>query len=445
MSFVQTIGHQLKRLAVEINSLNFFFRFRKTQFWSIKRLRRLQERELSFLLVHAYKNVPYYRRILNDNNLKPQDFRSVEDLVKLPIVTKDDIRQHFSEFVACNSQNYWPIPSATGGSTGDPLRFFIDARSAGAGAAALWRGWSYASYKFGDKVAVLAGLSLIPKTENVLRTAAKKVIRKTVTFPAISLRKELLNAYAKRMIGFEPRFIRGYPSSIYFFADFLKENAIDGIRPKAVLTTAEMLFPYQRKLISEVFQCDVLDGYGAFDGGTAAYECQEHSGYHMFIEKTVMEFVDDDGNQVAEGENGCIVATDLFNYAMPFIRYDTGDVGAYSSEECSCGRKLPLMKRISGRTTDILRFKSGVALSGPSLTLIFKDFDIRQYQVVQTDDDSIVIKMIRGKTYSQKDTKRICQVFKDIAGSDVELTFEFVDYIQPTKSGKWKIVISHLR
>ena len=126
MSFAQTIRHQLKRLAVETKALDYFFRFQKTQFWSIKRLRRLQQRELSFLLAHAHKNVPYYRRILKDSNMKPQDFRSVEDLAKLPITTKDDIRQHLVEFSACNSKNYWPIPSATGGSTGEPLRFFID-------------------------------------------------------------------------------------------------------------------------------------------------------------------------------------------------------------------------------------------------------------------------------------------------------------------------------
>jgi len=126
---------------------------------------------------------------------------------------------------------------------------------------------------------------------------------------------------------------------------------------------------------------------------------------------------------------------------VPFIRYDTGDMGVFSSEECSCGRKLPLMKKILGRTTDILRFKTGAVLSGPSLTLIFKDFDIRQYQVVQTGDDSMVVKIVKGKTYSEKDTEKIYRVLKDAVGDEVEVEFEFVDCIQPTKSGKWKIVI----
>ena len=441
MSFSQKARRLLKPFAVETIALRYFFSLQKNQWWSVKRLKRLQRRRLRSILKHAYNSVLYYRRMFRGKNLKPQDFCSVEDLVKLPVVTKDDIRQHFSDFIACNSKRYHPIATATGGSTGDPLRFFIDMGSAGIGAAVLWRGWGYAGYKFGDKMAVLAGLSLVSEKKNPLRTAVKKVTKRMVAFPAINLNKEILDVYAKKMIEFEPKFIRGYPSSIYFFAAFLKEKGIDLIRPRAVLTTAEMLLPHQRKLIEDVFQCDVFDGYGAFDGGTAAFECEGHCGYHMPIGKVVMEFVDDDGNPVAEGEKGRIIATDLFNYAMPFIRYDTGDMGVYSDEECSCGRKLPLMKKILGRTTDILRFKNGSVLSGPSLTLIFKDFDIRQYQVVQTSGVSLVVNIIRGKTYSKNDTEKIYHVLKNAVGDEVTVKFEFVNHIQPTKSGKWKIVI----
>lgn len=445
MSLLQRTGHFVRRFAVETYALRYFLSFRKTQFWSAKRLKALQEYKLRLLLEHAYDNVPYYRRMFRYKNLKPQYFGSVEDLVKLPIVTKDDIRQNFGEFMAFNSRDYGPIATATGGSTGEPLRYFIDVRSAGVGEATGWRGWSYAGYKFGDKMAVLAGLSLISVKENLLKAAARKVIRRIVNFPAISLRKEIIDAYAKRMIEFEPKFIRGYPSSIYFFADLLKEKGIERIRPRAVLTTAEMLFPHQRKLIGEVFQCDVFDGYGAFDGGTAAFECQEHHGYHIAVERAVIEFVDEDGNPVAEGEDGRIIATDMFNHAMPFIRYDTGDIGVYSSERCPCGRTLPLMKKILGRTTDILQFKTGAVLFGPSLTLIFKDFDIKQYQVVQTSNDAMVVRIIEGKTYSQKDTQKIYEVLKGAVGDEVEIKFEFVDYIQPAKSGKWKIVVSQIQ
>jgi len=398
---------------------------------------------LRLLLKHAYDNVLYYRQVLKTHGLKPQDVKSMIDLTKLPILTKDYVKQNFSEFIARGFPKYIPIATATGGSTGEPLRFYIDVKTSSIGLAALWRSWRSAGYRLGDKMAVLAGLSLVPERLGLIKRISD-IINRKLSLPAMNIRKEILEQYARATLNFKPKFLRGYPSSLYFFADFLEDAGIKGIRPKAVLTTAEMLLPHQRKQIEEVFQCKVYDGYGAFDGGTAAFECEEHNGYHMAIEKTIMEFVDEDGNHVGEGEKGRIIATDLFNHAMPFIRYDTGDVGVYSNEECSCGRKLPIMKKILGRTTDILKFKNGVVLSGPSLTLVFKDFDIRQYQVVQTTDSAMVIRMIRGKTYTDAHTKKVYQIFKEAVGEDVEVKFDFVESIPTTKSGKWKIVIKEV-
>jgi len=422
----------------------YFSWLQRTQWFSLSKLEEIQRKRLRFLLEHAFRHVPFYHKVFRAKGLRPSDIKSAKDLVKLPIVTKGDIRHNFHDFLSRDFQKYGPILNSTSGSTGEPFRYNIDRKTVGIANAATWRGWGYAGYKFGDKMAVLAGLSLVSSKENLLRIASKKVIKRMVKFPAINLRKEILEDYAKRMIQFKPKFIRGYPSSIYFFADFLKEEGIDLICPRAVLTTAEMLLPYQRKLIEGVFQCDVFDGYGAFDGGTAALECEEHRGYHMAVEKVVMEFVDEDGNSVAEGEKGRIIATDLFNYAMPFIRYDTGDMGVYSNGECSCGRKLPVMKKILGRTTDILRFKTGAVLSGPSLTLILKDFDITQYQLVQKKHDLLLVRLIRGKSYVDGDTKRLRKILENAIGKGVEIRFAFVDSIPTTRSGKWKFIVSHV-
>jgi phenylacetate-CoA ligase len=359
-------------------------------------------------------------------------------------VTKDDIRNNFHEFLSRDFQRYGPIPNSTSGSTGEPFRYYLDRKSVGIARAALWRGWGYAGYRLGDKVAVLAGLSLGSRLQQSVGRAAKRVFDRVMYFPAVNLRREILKAHAEKMLKFNPKFIRGYPSSLYFFANFLEKEKIEGIYPKAVITTAEMLFPYQRSLLEKVFRCDVFDGYGAYDGGTGALECKNHSGYHMAVEKVVMEFCDDDGKWVSEGEKGRIIATDLFNYAMPFIRYDTGDMGIYSSEECSCGRKLPLMKQVLGRTTDMLRFSNGAVLSGPSLTVIFKDFDFKQFQLVQDRDDTLLVRVIKGETFVDEDTRRLHKILEDVIGEGVEIRFEFVDFISPTKSGKWKFIISHV-
>jgi len=429
---------------IESDSLMYFFWLRRTQWLSKSKLEEIQRNKLRLLLVHAFRTVPFYHKIFEAKGLKPSDIKSVEDLLKLPIVTKDDMRNNFQEFLSRDFKKYGPIFNSTSGSTGEPFRYYIDRSTVGIARAALWRGWGYAGYRLGDKVAVFAGLSLGSRLQHPLGRAAKKVVDRVMYFPAINLRREIIKAHAEKMLKFNPKFIRGYPSSLYFFANFLEEEGIEGIRPRGVFTTAEMLFPYQRRLLEKIFQCDVFDGYGAYDGGTAACECERHCGYHMAVEKAVIEFCDDDGNWVSEGEKGRIIATDLFNYAMPFIRYDTGDMGVYSSEECSCGRKLPLMKQILGRTTDILRFKNGAVLSGPSLTLVFKDFDIKQFQLVQERDDSLLVKVIKGKTYVDDDTRRLRKTLEDIVGEGIEIRFEFVDSISTTKSGKWKFIISNV-
>jgi len=429
---------------IESNSLMYFSWLQRTQWLPRSRLEEIQRKRLRLLLEHAFRNVPFHHKMFKANGLKPSDIKSAEDLLKLPIVTKDDIRNNFQEFLSRNFRRYGPISNSTSGSTGEPFRYYLDRKSVGIARAALWRGWGYAGYRFGDKVAVLAGLSLGSRLQQSLGRATKKVFDRVMYFPAVNLRRGILKAHAEKMLGFNPKFIRGYPSSLYFFANFLEKEKIEGIYPKAVITTAEMLFPYQRSLLEKVFRCDVFDGYGAYDGGTGAFECENHSGYHMAMEKVVMEFCDDDGNRVSEGEKGRIIATDLFNYAMPFIRYDTGDVGIYSSEECSCGRKLPLMKQVLGRTTDMLRFSNGAVLSGPSLTVIFKDFDFKQFQLVQERDDLLLVRVIKGKTFVDEDIRRLHRILEDVIGEGVEIRFEFVNFISSTKSGKWKFIISHV-
>jgi phenylacetate-CoA ligase len=419
----------------------YFSRLQRTQWFSQGKLDELQRKRLRFLLEHAFRSVPFYHRVFRARGLRPSDIKSKDDLVRLPIVTKDAVRNNVQDFLSRSFRRFHPVLNSTSGSTGEPFQYYIDRKTVDIANAAMWRGWGYAGYKLGDKMAVVSGLSLGARKEDVLKRASKKVIKRMAKFPMLTLRQDLLAAYAKRIGQFRPKFIRGYPSSIYFLAQFLKEEGIERIYPRAVLTTAEMLLPYQRTLIEDVLHCEVFDGYGAFDGGTAAFECEEHHGHHIAIEKVVMEFVDKHGIPVAEGETGRIIATDLFNYAMPFIRYDTKDLGTYSSKLCPCRRGLPLLKAIEGRTSDILHFRTGAMLSAPICNLFFKDVDIQQFQVVQTSDDTMVIRVVRGKTYSKKDTMNIEREIEKSVGAGVSVTFDFVNHISPTPSGKWKMVI----
>jgi phenylacetate-CoA ligase len=205
-----------------------------------------------------------------------------------------------------------------------------------------------------------------------------------------------------------------------------------------------MLLPHQRELIEEVFKCRIFNSYGCGDGGGSALECSEHNGLHIPIQRTIMEFVDDKGEPVSAGQEGRIVLTDPFNYSMPFIRYEVGDIGIPSTEICPCGRGLPLIKSLGGRTTDIIRFRDGTTLSGPAFTLIFREFPIKQYQVVQTDLDNLLIRVVKEQSYVESDSERLLGAVKYHMGCQGNVRVEFVDDITITRAGKRLCFISNV-
>ncbi len=435
------IGELMFHLSILTNTLKHLNNLRKTQWWSPTQLKELQNQRLKFLIKHAYNDVPYYRRIFRERKLTPNDIKTEEDLHKLPILTKDIIRKNFSGLEAVNFDSWKPWLSKTGGSTGEPLKFYITKTNISVGWACNFRGWEWAGYKLRDKCVNLGGSSIVPAQKSKLSKRLRYVIERNLPLSAVSMNKEIMNQYAEKIRQFKPKFIRGYPSAIYLFAEHLKEARTEDINPKAILTTAEVLYPIQRKAIESQFGCRVFDGYGARDGGANAMECSEHSGFHVSVESAVIEFVKDN-ETVSSGESGEMLCTDLFNYAMPFIRYAVGDVGTPADELCQCGRGLPLIKSIEGRTADIIKLGDGTVLSGPAFTLLFKEFDIEQYQIVQTAKNRLLIKVVKGIDYAEKDTTSILNVIKAHAGEDAEVNIEIVDDIPPMKSGKRRFFIS---
>ena len=358
-------------------------------------------------------------------------------------MTKNDIRQNFADLIAKDSSKRKPFLNATGGSTGEPLQYYIDMEVTSISWAGILRGWEWAGYKLGDKRATIAGSSLVTD-KPAFNKRARNLIERNQPFSAVHMDEERMASYARRIASYKPKFLRGYPSAIYVFADYLREKGITSIQPKAIFTTAEMLLPQHRQVIEKQFGCKVFDQYGCYDGGLQAMECSEHCGFHISVEKVIMEFVDEDKRPVPAGCSGEILATDLYSYAMPFIRYAVGDMGALADEQCSCGRGLPLMKSLEGRTTDLIVFNNGVTLSGPALTLVFKDCHIRQYQVIQEAKDKLVIKVIKAEHYSDRDTEHFLGIIKAHAGEGVEIETQFVDEIPTTKAGKWRFIISKI-
>lgn len=199
-----------------------------------------------------------------------------------------------------------------------------------------------------------------------------------------------------------------------------------------------------RKNVENAFSCNVFDGYGLYDGGAGAYECKEHNGLHMDTERSVMEIVDEDGHQIESGV-GRIIATSLHNFAMPFIRYDTGDMGHIIEDRCGCGRGSSLLKEILGRTVDVLYTPEGKAIHGWFFLFIFWEYcrGIKEYQVVQVSLENIVIKIVPDDDFDEKQLNTIRSIVKS-KSERWNLEFKFVDGIERTKAGKYKFIVNEV-
>jgi phenylacetate-CoA ligase len=255
--------------------------------------------------------------------------------------------------------------------------------------------------------------------------------------------------YVHQILKFGPNFIRGYPSSIAIIANYLIEHNIQDIKPIAVLTTAETLYKRDRELISNAFGCDVFDQCGCNDGGENLCECKEHAGYHIGVERAIHEFVAEANEPIPNNKIGHIILTDLWNYAMPLIRYDAGDMGTPTDEMCPCGRGLPLLKSLEGRSIDRIVLPDGNLIPGLTLTdaldMYGMEDKIREYQIIQEEINKFTINIVKNEGYNNESSAEIHNFFVGHLGAPVNVKINFVDNIPRTNANKRKIVISKVK
>jgi phenylacetate-CoA ligase len=435
------------RFQPEERFISYLRLLEKTQWWTPIDLENFQQKKLQSLLKHAYENVPYYHKIFKKLKLKPQDIKNSTCLQKLPILTKEIIRNNLNDLIAQNYSKGKFIPYATGGSTGEPLSFFIDSQRYAQNMGAAYREWSWAEYNLGDKVAFLWGSPHDLSHRDEMKKKVSNFIQRKIMLDTYYMNEKTLDEYVRILRKFKPKIINAYASSVFLMALYIEKKGILDIRPKSILTSCEMLFDYQRKTIEKVFGCEVFDYYSGRDTALQAGECSEHSGYHLAIENAVTEFIKD-SEHVSSGELGKIIITDLSNYAMPFIRYEIGDLGVPSDKKCPCGRGLPLMERVSGRMRDTIITKDGKYITGAFfMSLFYDDFGktkgIKQFQFIQKAKDFMILNIVKGDDYSQNIFDDILRKIHEQCG-DMKIEVKFVNSIPPTKSGKYRHSISEI-
>lgn len=419
----------------------------KLQWRPFSEIERFQQQKLHQLLNHAYENVPYYHRVFKTVNLKPTDIKTIQDLKKLPDLTKEIISKNLSDLTPTNYQKNRLIPSATGGSTGEPMKFYVDINWQAWNMAAAYRQWRWAGYNIGDKLIYLWSSPHDISFQAELKNKFFNVFHRTSYLNALQLTEKTMDEYIRIIRRFKPRIIIAYASAIYILAQYMEKKGIKDLRPKAIITSCEMLFPFQREVIERTFGCQVFDNYSGRDTTFQAGECPEHTGYHMAIENAVIEVLKDN-ESVPYGEIGKMIITDLENYAMPFIRYEIGDLGQLSDEKCPCGRNLPLLKEISGRIRDVIITKTGKFLTGAFISTLFYDDSgktkgIKQYQFIQKTKEYALLKIVKADDFSQGQLDSIIEKISSQC-DDMKIDVEFVDIILPTKSGKYRPILSEI-
>jgi len=426
-------GFDLKELVCFVN---------ESQYWSKREIKEYQTEKLSIIIKHAYETVPFYKNLFNGLGLKPGDIESENDLKKLPIITKDIVRRNFNDFLSKDFNQFNPMKRATGGTTGVAFPFYNDAKSWAMAWAVKIRAFEWAGYHIGDDgIGILAGGSLVPKERLSLRNVLWRYLQNYYSLPISNLTQEKMSEFLQLMKKRRIEFLRGYPTSIYTYAKFLYEDGIE-LPLKAVITTAEMLHDHQRELFNSVFKCDTFDHYGCGDGMGAALECEKHNGLHITSETSVMQIVDRTGEEVHHGELGEVVLTSLHDFAMPLIRYAPGDQAVKKATRCACGRTLPMLERIEGRTSDLIEFSNGVRLNGLSIPFEVWGDKIEKFQIIQTERDAVEVLFEARDSFNKSDLKRAHDVMSYHCGEGVDIKIKLVDEIPLPESGKLRYVIS---
>jgi len=411
----------------------------QSQWWSTEELKQYQNEKLRAVIKHAYENVPYYRDLFEERKLTPGDIKTTEDLLKLPLLTKAIIRRNFPHYiVAKNIPKKQMMPMASSGSTGEPLQYYITKDAYCFNLACIIRGWYWFGFRLGDRY-----IKLSQNPREGIKNKVIDLVHRCDYVLSQSLTQEDIAEIVQRIRSSKAKTIRGYPSTLYVLADYIKKNGVTDIKPFAVTTTGEILFPHMRKLIESQFNCPVFDAYSG-EGGANVFECTTHEAYHISAEYAFTELIQN-GERIDTEGKGEVVSTNFWNYAVPFIRYNVKDVAVLGNRKCSCGRGLPVLERIEGRDSDILVTPSGKHLIVHFFTGYFEWVDtVEQFQVVQEEPDKITLKLIPNDKFDEEARSKIEKDVSGYIGDDVHLEIQIVDAIPLTPSGKRRFVISEV-
>ena len=402
----------------------------------------LQAQRLRDFLQDVALHVPYFRDLFAQIGFDPATVRGPADLQRLPFLTKSVIRANTETLKHTLAQGLARFN--TGGSSGEPLIFFIGKKRISHDVAAKWRATRWWGVDIGDPEIVVWGSPIELGKQDRIKYWRDKLLR-TQLLPGFEMSEPKLDQFIATIRAMRPRMLFGYPSALTHIARHAQKRGVvmSDLGIRVAFVTSERLYDEQRQTIGQVFGCKVANGYGGRDSGFIAHECPAGS-MHLTADDIVVEIVDEDGKPQPPGVAGEIVVTHLCTNEFPFIRYRTGDIGVLGSAACSCGRGLPLLQDIQGRTTDFVIASNGTVMHGLSLIYILRDLlGVKSFKVIQESRSLTRVLLVTEDSFSPDATAKIVDGFKQRLGADVTVTVELVADIPAERSGKFRYIVSH--
>jgi phenylacetate-CoA ligase len=409
-----------------------------SQWRSPERIAAAREQRLRAFLCHIAEHVPWYQRLFREHGIDPASIDS-NALSRLPTLGKDELRKHAGDFKT-------RLPTTlqafnTGGSSGQPLQFFLGERVSH-DVAAKWRATRWWNVDIGDRELVLWGSPIELKAQDRVRRWRDALLR-TRLFPAFDLGERGIRAFIETFREFRPTMLFGYPSAFERIARYAVQQGIDlhSADLRVCFVTAERLYDEQRSAIAKAFGVPVANGYGSRDAGFIAHECPA-GGMHISAEHLLIETLRPDGSRTAPGDAGEVTVTHLHTRDFPFLRYRTGDCAVLSERHCACGRGLPLLERIDGRTTDFVYALDGTAMHGLALIYVLREIPgVEQFRLIQHRIDDLEVLLVVAN-WNEEKSARIVTGLKRRLGEGVQVRLNFCDHIPTEQNGKYRYVIS---
>lgn len=392
--------------------------------------------------VNSLRNVPYYSNLFKKIKVDFSDITGYSDLIKFPLLSKDLIIEHEIELINPKYKDKLFLRK-TGGSTGLPLHFYKDGDALAKNDAVMWRCYSWYGIKPGDRQVRFWG---VPVTHNKKRTEQiKDFLCNRIRISAFDISRAVCLREWERIKKFKPAYFYGYTTAIYGFVRELHEAGIDinQLPLKAVICTAEKMYDHHRKLFKSVFSCPVVDEYGSTENGIIAFQCK-NGNMHLMSDHLGIEFVDENNNRVGPEKPGYIIITDFNSFGMPLLRYNIGDIGQYSNNQCDCGVSLPIMNIIEGRKEDFIRTIDGKLIHAAFLCYTLKEDFVHEFKMIQKAINTYEVQIVKAPSWNNNSENLLRFNLSSSLGNNTNILFVYLPRIPREKSGKLRYFISEL-